>query len=139
MEVDDVTTGTSRITPILCVDPTRFGSFDKEISAFTYDNFSLNISKDPVVFDANLEHGYQFAKQGLMSKFNMVELKTPTKILSNYVARVEEDEYSLWCDPNKGRYCYDFVIAEDDRRVLCLRLYMTMMNGSKPVLISQQR
>ena len=139
IEVDDVTTGTSRITPILCVNPTRVGSFDKEISVLRYDDFSLSISTDPVVFDANLEHGYAFAQQGLMSKFKMVKLKTPDKKLSKYVARVEKDEHSLWCDPNKGRYCYDFVIAEDDHRVLCLRLFMTMMNGSNPAKISQQR
>ena len=139
IEVRDVTTGTSRITPILCVNPTLLGSFDKDASVLRYDDLSLNISTDPVVFDANLEHGYEFAKQGGISKFYMVKLKTPSKILSNYVARVEKDEYSLWCDPNKGRYCYDFVITEDDHRVLCLRLYMTMMNDSKPVKISQQR
>ena len=103
------------------------------------DDFSLNISTDTVNFDANLEHGYEFGKRGLMSQFNMVKLKTSAKLLSHYVAREEKDEYSLWCDPNKGRYCYDFVIAEDDHRVLCLRLYMTMMNESKPVKISQQR
>jgi hypothetical protein len=139
IEVDDVTTGTSRIAPILCVNPTRVGSFDKEISVLRYDDFSLNISTDPVVFDANIEHGYEFAQRGLMNKFKMVKLKTPDKNLSNYVARVEKDEHSLWCDPNRGRYCYDFAIAEDDHRVLCLRLFMTMMNGSNPAKISQNR
>jgi hypothetical protein len=125
VEVQGISADASKIAPVVCLRRPHG------------EGYEIEVESAPAPFDANLAHGYQFGKRGLMNEFNAVRLVTPSRLVGDYVARTERDTLSEWCDPNMGRYAYDFVMHEDDQRSLCLRVYMKMTESGGPLIMSQ--
>ena len=137
VQLYDVSQVTCRLSPHLCVT-TDLGKENN--NTLEYGGFTVHLS-NRLVLDVSLEDGNEMAKENAsMKRFKMVSFSAPqTKLLSSYVSKTKNDEFSQWCDPNQGQYAYDFVIDERDDRILFLRFYVTFFHDdSRPVLISQE-